>query len=110
MSSQTTRSKKGQPPAAASSMVPTRPTASTRTTAAPLSRQPPNIRQPRPPSKDEEFARLRAEYQSLYDKGGDAKNNVVRTRRAADMAVFGATFDSCLVSDRRSLKEMLRII
>ena len=95
---------------AASSMVPARPTASTRTTAAPLSRPPPNIRQPSPPSKDEEIARLRAEYQALYDKGEDAKNNVARTRRAEDMMVFGATFDSCLISDRRLLKEALRII
>ena len=81
MSSRTTRSKKGQPPAAALSMVPTRPTTSTRSTAVPLSRQPPNIRQPRPPSNNEEFVRIRAEYQFLYDKGEDAKNNVVRTRR-----------------------------
>ena len=95
---------------AASSMVPTRSTASTRSTAAPLSLQPPNIRQPRPPPKDEVLARIRAEYQFHYDKGEDAKNNIVGTRRAGDLAVFGATFDSHLVSDRRSLKEMLRII
>ena len=84
--------------------------APSRSTAAPLSLQPRNIRQPKPGPKDEVLARIRSEYQFHYDKGEDAKNNVVGTRRSGDLAVFGATFDSHLVCDRRSLKEMLRII
>ena len=110
MSSRTTRSKKGQPSAAPSLMAPTRSTGPTRSTAAPLSLQPHNVRQPRPPPKDETIARICSEYQYHYDKGEDAKNNVVGTRRSGDLAVFGATFDSHLVCDRCSLKEMLRII
>ena len=84
--------------------------ASSHSTAAPRSLQPRNIRQPKPGPEDEVLARIRSEYQHHFDKGEDAKNNVIGTRRAGDLAVFGATFDSHLVRDLRSLKGMSHIV